>query len=308
MATVGVLCARVRVEEKQLMAALAEAGAASTPLPPADVPLPIGPPPSSPAPSETPFSPVGIVVDRCQDRVAAAAILTACRALGALTLDAGLAATGDRLAVATALAAAGLPRPRTRLACSPEAALAAFAELGYPGTLLPLTAGAAPVVLLDADVAEAVLEHRAVLGAPREALALVQAGAPEAAARTTVVVVDGRAVATVGEAAALPPAALLLAEAAAGAIGGSMAGVEIAWEAGAPVVWDIDSVPEYRHAVPLATVRGQSVAAAIAAAAVRLAAGVRTARARVAGVQIGFGEPHWGRDGREVRDGVVLSA
>ncbi|MBW3612073.1 MAG: serine protease, partial [Actinobacteria bacterium] len=82
----------------------------------------------------------------------------ACRALGAVTLDAGLAATGDRLAVATALATAGLPRPETRLACSPEAALLALAEFGYPGTLLPLAAGAPPVVLHDADAAEAVLE------------------------------------------------------------------------------------------------------------------------------------------------------
>jgi [lysine-biosynthesis-protein LysW]--L-2-aminoadipate ligase len=316
MATVGVLCARVRVEEKQLMAALAEAGALPTPLPPADVPLPVGrlaPTASSSSPSSysPPSAPsVRVIVDRCQDRAVAAAILTACRALGATVLDAGLAATGDRLAVAVALVSAGLPRPETRLVCSPEAALLALAELGYPGTLLPLTAGAPAVTLLDADVAEAVLEHRAVLGSSREALALVQAGAPASAARATVVVVDGRAtaVAGMGPGVSLPMEALRLAEAAAATLGAVVAGVEIALTPAGPLLWDIHPVPEYRHAQPLGE---RTVAVALAeAAVVRFESELVPDRGRLPGidVEIEIGTPHWRSNGREVRDGVALSA
>ena len=334
MATVGVLCARVRVEEKQLLAALAEAGALPTPLPPANVPLPVGASPIAPMsrPPAPPSATVGaaaeagelgeaaarVIVDRCQDRALAAAILAACRALGATTLDAGLAATGDRLAVASALAAAGLPRPQTRLACSEDAAIAALDELGYPGTLLPLAAGTAPVALLDVDTAEAVLEHRAVLGSTHEALALVQAGAPTAGARTTIIVVDGQAVAATPSegttSASFRSAALRLAETVATVLGAVFVGVEIALTGDGPVVWDVQAVPEYRHAVPL----GQAtVAAALAAAAVaRLGIGVdqELGRNRGADVEIPAGGALWQRkNGRtpakqRMSDGVALTA
>ena len=52
MATVGVLCARGRVEENALMAALAEAGIVSALFPPADEPLPVGT--VSPSPTRAP--------------------------------------------------------------------------------------------------------------------------------------------------------------------------------------------------------------------------------------------------------------
>lgn len=329
MATVGVLCARVRVEEKQLMAALAEAGALPTPLPPADVPLPVGPPLAS---SVGPYGATGagggalgarIIVDRCQDRAVAAAILTVCRGLGATTLDAGLAATGDRLAVAGGLAAAGLPRPETRLACSAAAALGALGELGYPGTLLPLLAGSAAVALLDEDTAEAVVEHREVLGSTRQALALVQAGAPDPSARALVVVVDGRAVAVgyLGPTSAggaqpspLPVAALRLAEAAAAALGAVVVGIEVALTRHGPVVWDVQAVPEYRHSVPLGSATVATTVAAAAMARLGSENVPAAGRERVTEVQLALGESQrgWERDrrpaGREVGDGVALSA
>ena len=323
MATIGVLCARVRVEEKQLLAALAEAGALPTPLPPANVPLPVGPLVSAPAPASAGVGGMGdaaarVIVDRCQDRAMAVAILTACRALGATTLDAGLAATGDRLAVASALAAAGLPRPETRLACSEDAAIAALDELGYPGTLLPLAAGTAPVALLDVDTAEAVLEHRAVLGSTHEALALVQAGAPDAVARTTIVVVDGQAVAATPSEGAAPASprstALRLAEAVAAVLGAAFVGVEIALTGDGPVVWDVQAVPEYRHAVPLGNA---TVAEALAAAAVaRLGVGIgrELGRDRAPGAELPTGGALWQRENgrapakQRMSDGVALSA
>src|SRR5262245_49821393 len=109
MATVGVLCARGRVEEKALMAALAQAGVVSALFPPADEPLPVGPLMGNPIASSFPVP--QIVVDRHPNRQIARSVLATCRALGVPALSAGIAATGDRLDVASALAAHGLSRP-----------------------------------------------------------------------------------------------------------------------------------------------------------------------------------------------------
>jgi len=302
MATVGVLCARVRVEEKQLMAALAEAGLLPTPLPPVLEPMPIAPPPASLF-SES--SDTAIIIDRCQDRIIAASVLAAYHAAGTMTVDAGLAATSDRLAVATALAAHQLPRPETRLTCSPEAALDAMAGFGYPGTLVPLLVGTPTVPLLDADVAEAVLEHRFVLGSSRQALALVQAGVPRA--RLMVIVVAGRAVATIGDGAVPLTTAIALAETAASVLGASFIGIEIAITATDLVIWDVSAVSEFRHARPL----GETRVAGAVVAAVMTRLGPRYAleadRVQVAGQAIGD-EASWEVSRGEARDGIALSA
>lgn len=302
MATVGVLCARVRVEEKQLMAALAAAGMLPMPLPPALDPLPIGPPPSSlfAEPAET-----RIIIDRCQDRIIASSVLAAYHAAGTVTVDAGLAATNDRLTMATVLAAHHLPRPETRLTCSPEAALDALASFGYPGTLVPLLVGNPAVSLVDADVAEAVLEHRFVLGSSRQALALVQAGVPSA--RLLVIVVAGRAVAAIGDGAVHLTTAIELAEAAASVLGATFIGVEIAMTAAGLVIWDVSAVPEFRHARPLGEMR---VADAVVVAVMtrlepRVEQGVEPVH--VAGIELRE-EAHWEVSRGEVRDGVALSA
>jgi hypothetical protein len=267
MATVGVLSARARVEEKVLMAALAEAGVVCALFPPADEPLPVGALPV--APDAHPFPVPQIVVDRHPDRHVARAVLATCAALSVPTLCAGLAATGDRLDVASALTVAGLPRPSTALCTSPEAALQGITAMGLPATLLPLELAMPAITLLDVDTAESVLEHRAVLGGPSGALALLQSGAPAATDLASVVVVDGAAVALgVASGAAIPAEALRLAEAAAQVLRVELGAVVIALGAAGPVVWDVRPVPEFRHALAIAD---RSVAQAIAdAVAARL--------------------------------------
>ncbi len=252
MATVGVVCERVRVEEKQLLAALIDAGLRPAPFPPGALPLAL-----TPGGQALPH----LLIDRGQNRVAAAAILTACRAIGTITLDAGLAARGDRLAVAAALAAAGLPRPETRLTCSATAALDTLGRFGYPATVLPVTAGGEPIAILDLDTAEAVLEHREVLGTSHEALSLIQAGAP--ATRWPVIVVGGVAVATMSGATGepLPALARELAEAATVTLGAAIVAIEIARVDAGLVVWDAAAVPEFRQATAIGS---HSVATAVA--------------------------------------------
>lgn len=252
---IGVLCTRVRVEEKGIIAASAAAGVPAIPFPPSDLVLVPGPEPSSSTmPSGSVAGPDGaalqVVIDRCPNRVLAAAVLPLWRAMGVAMLDAGLAASGTRAAVAAALSTAGLPRPETRLVCGEEAALAAAGQLGYPATLLPMTPGDTPVMLWDHDTAEAVMEHRATLGAVHDSVVLLQAGAPSDSDRTTVLVLDGRAIA-VAASSRLGVAASNMAEAASLALGASLVGVEIASGAAGPVIWDIHPVPGFRSMTPL---------------------------------------------------------
>ena len=306
MATVGVVCDRVRLEEKQLLAAFAAAGLKPSPFRPGSLPLSL-----SPSNSIIPR----VMIDRSQNRVAAAAVMTASRAKGVITLDAGLAARGDRLMVAATLAAAGLPRPEAHLACSAEAALDTLRQFGFPGTVLPLATDGKPIAILDLDTAEAVLEHRDVLGVRQDSLALVQAGAP--VARWSVIVVGGVAVAmtaspaaeamsapaTPDSAAALPEAmpapARHLAESAAATLGAAMVAIEIAQVEGGLVIWDVDAVPEFRHATPISD---QPVAAALCELAqARLAAEPDEA---VTQSLISLDVAHR----REVPHGVILTA
>jgi hypothetical protein len=265
MATVGVLCARGRVEENALMAALAEAGIVSALFPPADEPLPVGP--MFPSPTGRPFPVPQLVVDRHPTRQIARAVLATCDALGVPVLCAGIAATGDRLDVASALAAHGLPRPLTALCTSEDAALEAVAGMGLQATLLPLDLKSTPIPLLDRDAAEAVVEHRAVLGGVAGSLTLVQAGSPARDNLVKVIVVDGAASAL--EAApgtTVPDQALRLAEEAARVLEADLVALSIALSSTEPVVWDAQPVPDFREAMPVA---GLTVAQTIAKAVER---------------------------------------
>ena len=259
---VSVLCARVKVEEKWLIQALAAAGVPARPLPPTGAPLPIGPGPvpSGPLAADAVsgvaaelFEATGVIVDRCTDRTVAAAVIPALRAMGQRVIDAGLAATGDRLAIASALVSAGIPRPATLLATSEDAGLAAVAQLGFPATLLPLDPGEPEIPFCDRDIAEAVLEHRAVLGSGASTVSLVQGGAC-AGSRVDVLVVDGRAIT------AADAESATLAEMAAGALGASVIGVSLARTERGLVVWDVSAVPAFREQI---TVHGPAIAAAL---------------------------------------------
>jgi [lysine-biosynthesis-protein LysW]--L-2-aminoadipate ligase len=73
---------------------------------------------------------------------------------------------GDKLATSTALVRSGVPIPRVMVAFTPEAALEAIEEMGYPVILKPATGSWGRLLskVNDREAAEAVLEHKQVLG------------------------------------------------------------------------------------------------------------------------------------------------
>ena len=290
----GVLCTRVRLEEKRLIDALGKLSVTVKPLPPSDAPLPIQPLSASAVGGEGTDETINVVIDRLQDRLTAAVWLPYWRASGREIIDAGVAATLDRLAIARLLSEAGLPRPETALVISETSGLNAIALFEGRGTLLPLKSGSKELPLVDREIAEAVLEHRGVLGHTEDTISLMQQGVASSGNRMMAVVIDGVAVATLGECTD-HLRFHLLAEETARLLGARMIGVTIAEIDGRLVVWDVEAVPGFRDALP---VNGESIEQAVAHLTLRLGAVTTAASAMI--------DSHIYREG--TGDYVVLSA
>jgi glutathione synthase/RimK-type ligase-like ATP-grasp enzyme len=259
------------VEEKQLMVALAEAGFAVLPLSPAADPAPLGPSPRWPladaSASGVAAQPI-VVIDRLQDRALASATLRVKRAEGATIVGAGIAGIENRLVVAMTLSRAGLPRPQSYVVHDETSALAAVELTGYPATFLPLESKADGLVLFDRDTAEAVMEHRDVLGVRHDALGIMQAGS--AGKAITVIVAGGQAIGWYGNGDLAITHSFELAKAAAAAMHADLAGIVLVETPTGAVIWDIDPMPDFRAAQ---TLGDETVASAI----------VRALRGKLAG-------------------------
>ena len=83
---------------------------------------------------------------------------------------------GNKLATASALATHKVPQPETRVAYTVEAALDAIEEMGYPVVLKPMVGswGRLLAKINDRDAAEAVLEHKDVLGSYEHSIFYIQ--------------------------------------------------------------------------------------------------------------------------------------
>jgi [lysine-biosynthesis-protein LysW]--L-2-aminoadipate ligase len=85
-------------------------------------------------------------------------------------------ACGDKLATTTALSQHGVPQPRAFTAFTTEAALEAIEFLGYPVVLKPVVGswGRLLAKINDRDAAEALLEHKSVLGSYQHSIFYIQ--------------------------------------------------------------------------------------------------------------------------------------
>ncbi|MFE5208375.1 lysine biosynthesis protein LysX [Streptomyces sp. NPDC056600] len=101
---------------------------------------------------------------------------------------------GDKWRSTVALEAAGVPTPRTALALTPQAALAALDSIGYPALIKPLVGswGRLVVPLPDRAGAEAVLEYVAALPGPQSHLGYVQELIDKPGRDIRVIVVGGQ--------------------------------------------------------------------------------------------------------------------
>ena len=157
---IGLLCSRIRVEEKLLLQAFRTRGAEPERIDDDVVVLDIRGPAGGPPRWD-------VVFDRSLSQTRALAALRVLEAQGVTTVN---------IATSAALAAHGLPSPRTLVAFTPEAALRAIEELGYPVVIKPAVGSWGRMVsrLNDRDTAEAVLEHKRALGSAADSVYYIQ--------------------------------------------------------------------------------------------------------------------------------------
>src|SRR3984893_4783583 len=149
---VGILCSRVRVEEKLLRDALVRANADVELIDDRDLTLDI-------SRAQRRWD---VIVERSLSQTRGLAALRVFVDWGVPTVNAPeiVELCNDKLATTSALHAAGLPTPHTVIAFSPEAALRAADELGYPVVTKPVAGSWGRMVarLNDRDAAEAIFE------------------------------------------------------------------------------------------------------------------------------------------------------
>jgi [lysine-biosynthesis-protein LysW]--L-2-aminoadipate ligase len=165
----ALVCSRVRVEEKQILAALRRRSIQYERVDPREIVLDL---------EAGAWQDYDAVLLRClsHSRAYYLSRWLRDRGLPAISAHAVIATCGDKALTTAALVSAGLPSPRTLLAFTPEAALQAIEEVGYPAVLKPLTGswGRLLARVNDRDAAEAVLEHKATLGGYTHSIYYIQ--------------------------------------------------------------------------------------------------------------------------------------
>jgi [lysine-biosynthesis-protein LysW]---L-2-aminoadipate ligase len=165
---IGILCSRVRVEEKALFEALRKRAIPFERVDEDQVQLPIGVRTGYP----------DVVLDRSMHHGRSLYALTLLNAVGVPTVNRGRVARicGDKILTTAALARAGLPVPKTVVTFTRDAALAAIEVMGYPVVLKPMVGswGRLLAKINDRDAAEAVLEHKETLGSYQHGIFYIQ--------------------------------------------------------------------------------------------------------------------------------------
>lgn len=169
MTRVAVIASRIRVEEKLLLAALEAAGAEVTLVNDDEIVFGV--------PGAAPFS-ADVVLERSLSAARGIYALRLLQTMGIPTVNRyeTAATCWDKLLTSAALAQAGVPQPRTRVAFTSESALQAIEELGYPVVLKPVVGswGRLLARINDRDAAEAVLEHKETLGSYQHGIFYIQ--------------------------------------------------------------------------------------------------------------------------------------
>ena len=159
--TVGMLMSRIRVEEKLLLAELEKRGAAAVRFDDRVFTLDLHE-------AHPGMVICDVVVERCINHLRALYTLKMLDDWGVPSVNTYEVANicGDKLLTSAALEKAGVPSPRTLVAFTPESALAACDELGYPLVMKPAVGswGRLLARVNDRDAAEALLEHKVTLG------------------------------------------------------------------------------------------------------------------------------------------------
>ena len=165
---IGIILSRIRTDEKRLIAAAKTRGLGVVPIYNTSVHFDL----------EHPNLEIDILLDRCADHHRAVYALKIAEDWGIPTLNTyGVAeAYGNRLLAEMALREHRVQTPAVRVAFTPESALEAMEEIGYPVVLKPVEGPSGQLIsrIQDKFFAQTVLEHKKVLGTYHHSIFFIQ--------------------------------------------------------------------------------------------------------------------------------------
>lgn len=171
----GVIFGRLRVEEKMLLAALDARAVKYELLDDRQLAFHIA---DSQDRSRTEWDRFDVVLERCLSHSRALTSLRILESWGLKTVNRShvVDVCGDKILTTAALTQAGVPSPRTAVAFTPESTLEAIDDIGYPVVLKPAVGSWGRLLskVNDREAAEAVIEHKEVLGTYQHKIYYVQ--------------------------------------------------------------------------------------------------------------------------------------
>jgi [lysine-biosynthesis-protein LysW]--L-2-aminoadipate ligase len=167
---IGFLHSLIRPDEKLLLEEFSRRGVALELIDDRHLTFRLGP--------GTPRPAVDVVVERCINHSRALHALRLFEGQGIACVNTFQVASicGDKLLTSAALQEHGVPQPEVCIAFTEESALAAIEEMGYPVVLKPAVGswGRLLAKVNDHDAAEALLEHKTVLGSYHHSIFYIQ--------------------------------------------------------------------------------------------------------------------------------------
>jgi [lysine-biosynthesis-protein LysW]--L-2-aminoadipate ligase len=257
---VGVLLSRVRVEEKLLLTELESRGVEVIRYDDRQFTLDL---------SEPSMMECDVILERCINHLRAMYTLKVLNDWGIPTVNTYEVANicGDKLLTSTELMKAGVPTPRTVIAFTPESALEAIEEMGYPVVLKPAVGswGRLLARINDRDAAEAILEHKVTLGSFHHGAFYIQEYVEKNGRDIRVFVVDGETICAIyrdsphwitntargGKASNCPvtPEVAEISNAAAAAVGGGVVAVDLFETPYGLQVNEVNYTMEFRNSI-----------------------------------------------------------
>ena len=167
---IGMLLSRVRVEEKLLLEAFEKRHVPVDLLDDRELIFDVG--------DVSPMRAYDVILERCINHSRALYTLELLNAWGIRTVNSAhvAAVCGNKFSTTLALMTHNVPSPRTFLAYTPESALEAIERLGYPVVLKPAVGSWGRLIskVNDRDAAEAILEHKTILGSYHHSIFYIQ--------------------------------------------------------------------------------------------------------------------------------------
>lgn len=265
----AILLQRVRVEEKLVMRELEDRGHEVEVLHDGDLQLAAPASGREDGPRAGRWARLDVLLQRCLGHTRALAALPFFEAAGVPTVNSRrtTARCGDKVLTSVALARAGVPQPRFRTAFTPEAALEALDELGYPAVIKP-PVGSWGRLLARVDgprEAEQVLEHKDTLGGVRHSVFYLQEHVPKPGWDVRAFVACGETVCAIrrrsdhwitntargagAEGLDVTPELDRLCRAAASAVGGGLVAVDLLPDGDGFLVNEVNDTMEFRNSV-----------------------------------------------------------